>query len=88
MKNSSFVVTGALLALIAACSGESDRGESCDRPGGTKDVWVSGTVCAKPSDKATQLVCIPICGADSDCSKDSDCKGVDGTSIKGCRFKT
>jgi len=88
MKKSSFVVTAAaLMTLLLACSSESDPGEACDRPGGTKDVCVSGTVCGKPSDKATQPVCIAICSQDSDCPKDWDCKGVDGTSIKGCRSK-
>ncbi len=88
MKKSSSVATVALLVLLTACSSESDPGESCDRPGGTNDVCVSGTVCGKPSDKATQIVCIPICGADSDCPKDYDCKGVDGTNVKGCRLKS
>lgn len=88
MRKSSFVVTvAALVALMTACSSESDPGETCNTPGGTKDVCVSGTVCGKPSDKATQTVCIGICGQDSDCPKDFDCKGVDGTSIKGCRSK-
>jgi hypothetical protein len=88
MKKTSLLVAASLLALLTACSSESDPGESCNSPGGTKDVCVSGTVCGKPSDKATQIVCIPICGADSDCPKDYECKGVDGTSIKGCRLKT
>lgn len=87
MKLSSITISLVVLALVAACSSESDPGGTCDRPGGTRDVCVNGTVCGKPTDKSTNLVCIPICFEGKDCPKDYDCKGVDGTDIKGCRFK-
>ena len=77
-----------LFALLAACNSESDPGEACDVPGGTGDVCASGTVCGKPSDKTGAIVCIPICGEDKDCPKDYECKGVESTNIKGCRFKS
>ncbi len=76
-----------LVVVLAACSSESDPGESCDRPGGTKDVCASGTVCGKATDQSTQPVCIPICAEGADCPKDYECKGVEGTNIKGCRLK-
>ncbi|MDB4935384.1 MAG: hypothetical protein JWP87_2356 [Labilithrix sp.] len=76
-----------LTAVAAACSSESDAFESCDVAGGTNGTCVSGTVCGKGSDKGGAIVCIPICIDDKDCPKDYGCKGVDGTNIKGCRFK-
>jgi hypothetical protein len=81
----SFLVLS--LILTAACSSESDPGERCDSPGGTRDVCASGTVCGKPTEKATSLTCIYICADDKDCPPNSECKGVDGTSLKGCRYK-
>lgn len=78
-----------LLALmtVVACSSEGDPGEGCDRPGGTIDVCAPGTVCGRPADGAVALVCIPLCSADDQCPKGYRCKGVDGTNLKGCRFK-
>lgn len=87
MRTSQIVVALAIFACVAACSSESDVGEQCDRPGGTNDVCEPGSVCGKPSEKATVIVCVPICGDDKDCPSGSDCKGVEGTSFKGCRFK-
>ncbi len=76
------------LALVAiACSSEADLGEACDVPGGTVDVCTNGTVCGRPSEKAGGISCIPICATDDQCPKGADCKGVEGTNIKGCRFK-
>lgn len=86
LKRAVVAILG-LLALVTACSSESDLGEECEAPGGTVDVCAPGTVCGAPSEKAVVLVCIPICADDKDCPKDHDCKGVAGTSVKGCRFK-
>jgi hypothetical protein len=77
----------AVIGLTLACNSASDPGEACDRPGGTRDVCEDGTVCGRPTDKSNAHVCIPICFEGDDCPKDYECKGVDGTSIKGCRFK-
>jgi hypothetical protein len=85
MKRATVVVL--LLATVLACSSESEPGESCDRPGGTIDVCESGTVCGRPTEKSNVLVCIFACIDDKDCPPGTDCKGVDGTSIKGCRGK-
>lgn len=79
------VVLGPVFAT--ACSSEADAFEQCDVPGGTRDVCTEGTVCGKPTDKSTGLVCIPACIGDKDCPPNYDCKGVDGTSVKGCRLK-
>ena len=76
-----------VLGSVVACSSESDPGESCDRPGGTIDVCERGTVCGRPSEKSNVLVCIYACNDGKDCAPGTDCKGVDGTSIKGCRAK-
>jgi len=76
----------AVLAAITACSGESNPGEQCDRPGGTDGVCEEGTVCGRPTEKSNALVCIWVCFDDKDCPGDADCKGVEGTPIKGCRF--
>jgi hypothetical protein len=73
--------------VFVACSNVSDPGEACDVPGGTRDVCDDGHVCAKPSDKSNAIVCMPICFEGKQCPKDYDCKGVDGTSLKACRFK-
>ncbi len=32
-------------------------------------------------------VCIFACGDDKDCPREAECKGVEGTSLKGCRYK-
>jgi hypothetical protein len=77
----------ALGAVLLACSSESAPGEGCDVPGGTADVCEPGTVCGKPVDDAVGLACIYVCADDRDCPPDHDCKGVEGTSLKGCRFK-
>ncbi len=82
------LLASTLAFLSMACGSESDPGEACDRPGGTADVCGSDTVCGKPSDSSNVLVCIYICGDDKDCPSGADCKGVDGTSIKGCRSKS
>jgi hypothetical protein len=87
MRTSMAITLVLLTVLAAACSSESDPGESCDRPGGTSGTCVSGTVCGKPSDKSTGIVCIPMCADDKDCPSGYGCKGVDGTNVKGCRFK-
>lgn len=81
------VLVASAVLLLASCSSEADPGEPCEQPGGTVDVCTQGTVCGKPSDKAVAIVCIPICFDDKQCPKDYDCKGVEGTNIKGCRFK-
>jgi hypothetical protein len=84
----SVIAALAILGSLApACSSESDAGEGCDAPGGGDGVCEEGTVCGKPTDKAGYLVCIVICIGDKDCPGGGECKGVDGTSIKGCRFK-
>jgi hypothetical protein len=72
---------------LVSCSSESDPGEECDAPGGTVDVCASGTVCGRPTEHSNALVCIRACVDDKDCPRDAECKGVEGTSIKGCRFK-
>jgi hypothetical protein len=41
----------------------------------------------EPTDKSGALVCIDIGGDDRNCPKDAERKGVEGTSIKGCRFR-
>ena len=87
MRFTSIVITVAVVTSLLACSSESDVGEACERPGGSRDVCEQGTVCGKPSDKSSALVCIPTCANDDQCPKDYGCKGVEGTSIKGCRFK-
>lgn len=76
-----------LAFVLFACSSESDPGEACDRPGGTADVCAEGTVCGKPTSKAENFVCVFVCDEKKQCPKDYDCNGVEGTSIKGCRFK-
>ncbi|HVH41372.1 MAG TPA: hypothetical protein VM925_03485 [Labilithrix sp.] len=87
MKERALAVASTLLFLLAACSSESEIGEACDRPGGTVDFCEGGLVCGKPADSSSALVCIPICLDDKDCPNDADCKGVEGTNLKGCRFK-
>lgn len=87
MRMTFFVAAIVLSALVPACSSEAKVGESCDRPGGTEDVCENGAVCGKPSDKAIGLACIPVCVSDVNCPSGYECKGVEGTSIKGCRFK-
>jgi hypothetical protein len=88
MRKTLVVVVGLVTFTLApACSSESDPFEDCDVPGGTRDVCSAGTVCGKPTDKSGGFACIPICVDDKDCPKDYDCKGVDGTSLKGCRLK-
>lgn len=77
----------ALLIAVGACSSEAEPGEPCELPGGTEDVCAPGTVCGKPADKALALVCIPLCSHDDQCLKNYDCKGVEGTPLKGCRLK-
>jgi hypothetical protein len=83
----SLVPLALVLIATAACSSESDPGEACDRPGGTSDVCSEGTVCGKPTSKSENFVCVFICDENKQCPKDYDCNGVEGTSIKGCRFK-
>jgi len=39
------------------------------------------------TDESGALVCIDIVGDDRNRPKDAECKGVEGTSIKGCRFR-
>ena len=80
-------IGSVLLVLVVACSGEADFGEACDVPGGGPGVCEDGTVCGKPSDKSGALLCIPTCIDDKDCPGGHDCKGVEGTSAKGCRYK-
>lgn len=75
------------LSLLAACSSEQGPGEACDIPGGTVDVCKPGTVCGRPTKQSHALVCIYACLDDKDCPRDFDCKGVEGTHVKGCRFK-
>ena len=77
----------AVLAILVACNSESDLGDECDRAGGGPGTCEDGTVCGRPTEKAAQFVCIRICGEGKDCPSGSDCKGVEGTSVKGCRFK-
>ena len=86
-KTSIAAAVLALFALMTACNGESEAGEACDAPGATVDVCEPGTVCGRPSSKTDALVCIFTCSDGKDCPRDYDCKGVEGTSIKGCRFK-
>lgn len=84
----SVTVGLTLLGLIlVACSSEAEPGEACDVPGGTVDVCEPGTVCGRPWNDAPGLSCIFICSSDDQCPRDSECKGVDGTSLKGCRIK-
>lgn len=73
--------------VTAACDSESEPGETCDVPGGTRDVCVPGTVCGKPDNGPSPLVCLFICDNDKDCPRDYACKGVEGTSLKGCRVR-
>jgi hypothetical protein len=73
--------------LVAACSGESEAFEECDHPGGGPGVCEPGLVCGRASEKAPGYACIPLCDDDKDCANGSDCKGVEGTNVKGCRFK-
>jgi hypothetical protein len=89
MRTTAYACLGlaTFLAALSACSSESEPGEACDVPGGTVDVCERGTVCGRPSEKSNALVCIFTCFEDKDCPRDSDCKGVEGTSVKGCRFK-
>jgi len=84
---STVVAFAVALFTVVACSSESEPFEACDVPGGTQDVCEPGTVCGKPTSSSRALVCIFICGDDKDCPRDYDCKGVDGTSLKGCRAK-
>lgn len=76
----------SLLALLAGCSSEQGPGEPCDIPGGTVDVCEPGTVCGRPSNKSRALVCVFACLDNRDCPRGYECKGVEGTGIKGCRY--
>ena len=87
MRSAFVLLTLFTLLVTSACSSESEPGEECDMPGGGGGVCEEGTVCGRPSEKSNALVCIFACLDDKDCPPDSDCKGVDGTSVKGCRFK-
>jgi hypothetical protein len=82
-----FALFAVGLVVVVGCSSEAEPGESCDEPGKTEDVCESGYVCAKPSDSATNTVCIKTCTADADCGAGGSCNGVEGSSIKGCRIK-
>lgn len=87
MEKRSIAAVLAVLALVTACSSEGAPGEDCDVPGATVDVCEPGTVCGRPNENTNALVCIYTCADDKDCPRDYKCKGVEGTSIKGCRFK-
>jgi hypothetical protein len=77
-----------LLVITFACNPESSLWEECDRPAGTAGVCEPGTVCGRPSSNSSVLVCVPACSKDDHCPKDADCKEVvDGSGIKGCRYK-
>ena len=76
-----------LLLLAAACSSEADAGEPCDVQGGGDGVCETGTVCGRPTEKSSAPVCIYACRDDKDCPNGAECKGVDRTNVKGCRFK-
>ncbi len=77
----------AASALVTACSGEADLGESCDVSGKTDGECTSGGICGKPADGATAFACLQICGKDEDCPTGRSCNGVDGSNLKGCRIK-
>jgi hypothetical protein len=75
-----------VLGALALGCGKAALGEECEEAGKTEDECESGGVCGKDTNGA--LVCLKVCAADTDCSADRACNGVEGTSTKGCRLKT
>jgi hypothetical protein len=75
----------AAVALVAACSSEAKRGESCDQSGKVDGECESGLVCGK--DSSDKLLCLKVCVVQTDCAATEECNGVDGSSLKGCRTK-
>lgn len=74
------------LAVLAACGGASDLGESCD-VSGDADECVEGAICGQTGDNGA-LTCLRACTDQSQCGTGEDCNGVSGTSTKGCRPKS
>jgi hypothetical protein len=87
MRRSFVVLAVSVLGLLAACSSERDVGEGCDVPAGTRDVCEPGAICGRFSEKTRAFACVPICDRDDHCPRDSDCKEVEKSGIKGCRWK-
>ncbi len=71
-----------VFALIAACSGRGDVGESC-KTGGSTDECVSGSICSKTISGAQ--TCQKVCVDQKDCPTGTTCNGVTGSSTKSCR---
>ena len=75
-------VTLLLSVVIAGCGGTSAIGEECYKVGET-DVCDEGGVCGK--NQQGVIVCQKICKDKPECGAGEDCRGVEGTSLKGCR---
>ena len=68
--------------LVAACSSDSEIGESCDSVAST-DECVEDAICTNEEDDTA--VCRLICEDQEDCPADHSCNGVSGTSTKSCQ---
>jgi hypothetical protein len=81
---SSAVLLSGLLAL-SAC-GKAALGEKCDMTGKT-DECVSGGICDTVGGGSTELLCLKLCTADTDCGATETCTGVSGSNQKACHRK-
>ena len=73
--------------VLGACGSEGAVGDACGESGAEAGECEEGAVCGKQSDDSEALECLVVCKGDGDCPADRACKGVSGTSIKGCRDK-
>lgn len=67
----------------AACGADALIGEECDESGVADGECETGGVCGKNA--AGVLVCLKICNDRAECQVNQECRGVEGTTIKGCR---
>ncbi|MCB9593945.1 MAG: hypothetical protein H6719_14525 [Sandaracinaceae bacterium] len=70
-------------ALLAACSGGADVGQSCDSVG-SADECVTNAIC---TDEPGGNVCAEICQEDTDCPSAYFCDSVPGSSEDTCQIR-
>lgn len=75
------LIAFGLFTLLAACSGGAEIGEACSKEAAA-DECEDAASCAKT--KASDLVCLKTCSAQSDCPAETECTGAKA-SAKVCQ---
>ncbi len=87
MRKLRLVVIAALIVMGTDACGDGNLGDACTAEGKVDGECDDGLVCGKKGDKSSDLVCLEQCNAQAECGAGSECSGLSGTSLKGCRLK-